>query len=318
MQYLAPELAPLVKSPEDFISLLGFEHISEQNLEKFRESEQSRPYKPLEDVSAEKVSITTKYNSVPVDAFLINSDSNIKRPVVLYMHGGGYLLGSAELSVVRMQELAKRHNCVVLTVDYRLAPETKFPGALEDNYAALTWLYENAESLGIDKDRIVIFGSSAGGGHAAMLAIKARDLGEIPIKHQILLYPMLDDRTGGQIMPAPGIGTFLWTPQSNQFGWRSLLGDYANSDSVLYGSVPARLKDVSGLPPTYIQVGSIDLFVEENIHFATRLITSGVATVLVVIPGMFHSAENVYKDTEIAKRFAEHLHDAIARALQTH
>src|SRR5215471_10211141 len=146
-----------------------------------------------------------------VRVFVINSKAGERRPAILHTHGGGYFLGSASSDVPDLQVLAKTLDCVIVTVDYRLAPETRFPGSLEDNYAALKWLYTNAEELGADRTKFALAGESAGGGHAAMLAIAARDRGEVPVKFQSLVYPMLDDRTGSTLQPPAYIGTYLWT-----------------------------------------------------------------------------------------------------------
>lgn len=316
MTHLSPELIPLMQSPENLIELLGFHHITSANLAELRAKDQAKVYRPNPEVSAEKVTIKGKVNQPDVDVYLINADQDTKRPVILYLHGGGYILGTAADTVVGLQSLAKQHNCVIVSVDYRLAPETPFPGALNDNYTALKWLYNNADKLGVDKQRIVIMGKSAGGGHAAMLAIAARDKGEVPIKHQILIYPMLDDRTGSSRKVAPWIGQFLWTETSNQFGWSALLGQPAGSENPPYGAVPARVKNLQGLPPAFIQVGAIDLFVEENIDYAKRLIQAGVATELVVLPGLFHAAENVFRESDIAQQFKASMHKAISQALQ--
>ena len=141
------------------------------------------------------------------------------RPALLHTHGGGYVARSAALAINFLQTAAQTCNCVVVSVEYRLAPETRFPGSLEDNYTALRWLYTNADALGVDRKRIAVGGESAGGGHAAALAIAARGRKEIPIIFQLLIYPMLDDRTGSFRPVPPHIGEFLWTVQSNVFGW---------------------------------------------------------------------------------------------------
>src|SRR5205085_5133527 len=147
-------------------------------------------------------------------------------------------------------------------------PATKFPGSLEDNYAGLKWLFQNAGELGVDTKRIAVMGESAGGGHAAMLAIAARDRGEVPVMYQALIYPMLDDRTGSTRKVPPHIGTIGWTAEQNRNGWTSLLGVPAGAAKVPDGSVPSRLDDVRGLPPAYIGVGAIDRFVEADITYA--------------------------------------------------
>ena len=181
------------------------------------------------------------------------------RPATIYIHGGGYVLGRADTSIQLAQDIAQATGSMVVSVDYTLAPEAVFPKALEQNYAALTWLHRNGGQFGVDPARIAVCGDSAGGGHAAMLAIAARDRREISIAFQCLIYPMLDDRTGSTRHVPPYIGHFVWTEAANRFGWSSLLGMPAGSPSVPSGSVPARMKDVRGLPPTFIGVGSIDL-----------------------------------------------------------
>ncbi len=210
------------------------------------------------------------------------------RPAVLHLHGGGFVMGGAVHSLWRTQEIAEALDCLVVSVDYRLAPETPFPGALDDNYAALRWLHDRADELGVDRARIAVVGESAGGGHAATLAVAARDRGELPLRALALAYPMLDDRTGSTVAKPPHMGAILWNAQRNRFGWSSLLGVPAGSATVPAGAVPARAADLRGLPPTWIGVGSIDLFVDEDIEFARRLLEVGVPTRLSVVPGAFH------------------------------
>ena len=238
------------------------------------------------------------------------------RPALLYLHGGGYVAGTAAGELVMAQKIALDHDCVIVSVDYRLAPEVRFPGSLEDNYAALKWLHGNANDLGVDSGRIALMGTSAGGGHAAMLAIAARDRGEVPVLFQLLLSPMLDDRTGSTRKVPPHIGTFMWTAASNRFGWSSLLGMAAGSKDVPYGAVPSRLTDLSRLPPTYIGVGSIDLFVDENIDYAQRLLDAGVLVELNVVPGAYHIFFAAMPNADVSKRFCSSFNQALARAFQ--
>lgn len=315
MQLLHPELQTLLPSPQALVEQLGFEHISADNLPLLRAKEAAKGYHPASGVAVEEKWLNNGSSQPAVRVYLINAEPERKRPAILYIHGGGFVLGRAADTVNGLQQLAREFDCVIVSVDYRLAPETPFPGALEDNYSALRWLYTEADRLGVDPTRLVIMGKSAGGGHAAMLSIAARDRGEVPVKAQILIYPMLDDRTGSTRTIAPWIGELLWTSQSNRFGWSAMLGIAAGSQNVPYGAVPARVENLNGLPATYIQVGSIDLFVEENIHFASRLIQAGVSTELVVLSGMFHSAENVFRDTNASRQFKYLMHDAISRAL---
>jgi triacylglycerol lipase len=209
-------------------------------------------------------------------------------PAYLHMHGGGYVLGTPEISDGSNRSFAAELNCIIVSVDYRLAPETTYPGALEDCYAALAWLHRNAQQLGVDRSRIAIGGESAGGGHAAALALLARERGEYPICLQLLDAPMIDDRTGSVSEPHPHCGEFVWPPANNRFGWRALLGVEPGSADVPVAAVPARAVDLSGLPPTFIAVGALDLFLEEDLEYARRLIRVGVPTELYVIPGAYH------------------------------
>ncbi len=208
-------------------------------------------------------------------------------------------------------------HCVVVSVDYRLAPETPYPGSLQDNYTALKWVHAHATELGIDRSRIAVGGESAGGGHAANLAIHARDRKEVPIVFQLLIYPELDDRTGSTRATPPSIGHFMWNASANRLAWSSLLGVPAGSSKVPAGAVPARVASVAGLPPAWIGVGSIDLFVEEDIAYARRLILAGIATELLVMPGAFHGFDLLVPDAEASKQFSASWKAALRKACAT-
>ena len=209
-------------------------------------------------------------------------------PAVVHIHGGGYVMGRPEMHDARNRQLAHDAGCVVMSVDYRLAPETPFPGGIEDCYTALLWMHRRAGEIGVDSRRIAISGESAGGGLAASLALLARDRGEVCVCFQQLIFPMIDDRTGSVGAPHPYAGEFLWTAASNRYGWRSLLDGPPGGDGVSPYAAAARAQDLAGLPPTFIAVGALDLFVEENIEYARRLIRAGVPTELHVYPGAFH------------------------------
>lgn len=241
------------------------------------------------------------------------------KPVLLHMHGGGFMMPDPML-MPRLQAIATQCQCVVVSVDYRLAPETRYPGALEDNYAALKWVHAHAAELGIDRARIAVGGESAGGGHAASLAIHARDRREVPIVFQLLLYPQLDDRTGSThpAPPAnPAIGHFIWPASANRLAWSSLLGVPAGSSKVPIAAVPARVASVAGLPPAWIGVGSIDLFVEEDMEYARRLVHAGVATELRVVPGAYHGFDVLVPDAAAAKQFSASWQTALRKAFAT-
>jgi acetyl esterase/lipase len=157
-------------------------------------------------------------------------------------------------------------------------------------------------------------GVSAGGGHAAMLVIAARDRGEVPVAFQCLIYPMLDDRTGSSRQVPPHLGAYIWVPASNRFGWSSLLGVPAGSRVVPAGAVPARVQNLAGLPPAFIGVGSIDLFVDEDIEYARRLIDSGVPTELFVVPGAYHGFDLIAPEASVSKAFRASWSTALANA----
>jgi acetyl esterase/lipase len=214
------------------------------------------------------------------------------RPGYLHIHGGGMVLRSADVSNVDNAVLATNLGCTVVSVDYRLAPETKHPGQVEDCYAALKWMHGNAHGLGVDSNRVAIGGESAGGGIAAGLAVLVRDRGEVKIVFQRLQSPMLDDRTC-VAEPHPYSGEYSWSIENNRFGWMALLGREPGGEGVSpYASAP-RAEDLAGLPSTFISVGALDLFIDECIDFSKLLIRAGVPTELHVYPGAHHAAWQV-------------------------
>ncbi len=241
------------------------------------------------------------------------------RPAVLDIHGGGYVLGDPEMGDIPNRATALEMDAVVVSVDYRLAPETAWPGSLHDNYAALCWLAHNAAELGVDPARIAISGGSAGGGHAAALALHARNQAKVDknapaICFQLLDFPMLDDRTCIDPEPHPYAGEFVWTPERNHFGWKSLLAAEPGSDGVHETAAPARAKDLSGLPPAYLSIGALDLFLEENLEYARRLARAGVPVELHVIPGAYHGS-GMAADAPQSKLAMELRSKALAKAL---
>lgn len=288
---------------------------SEAGLRQMRASGNPPAAPWLPDVPVETRSIPVGGGHPDVTLFVINARPGASRPAILHTHGGGFILGSARGEVAYEQALARALDCTIVTVDYRLAPETRFSGSVEDNYAALRWLHGQAGALGVDPARIVAMGESAGGGHAALLAIAARDRGEVPLAGQLLVYPMLDDRTGSTIHLPAQIGAVLWTPQANRLGWRSFLGAEPGSADVPAAGVPARIASLAGLPPTYIAVGGADLFVREDIDYARRLVEAGVPTELLVLPGAYHAFDRMAPATRIARRFDEAKMTALRRML---
>jgi len=277
--------------------------LSLATLQANRDASEASARPPLAAPKFEKRLVRGPAGAPDVGVYLINAESGARKPAILHTHGGGFVTGSAKSGLAGLQETASSLDCVIATVDYRLAPETTFAGSMEDNYAGLRWLYHNAEEVGVDPKRIAVMGESAGGGHAALLALTARDRGEVPLIFQVLIYPMLDDRTGTSLHPKSPIGSLFWTGDKNRFGWRSFLGREPGASDVPSQAVPARYERLSGLPPAFIGVGSIDLFVDEDVEYARRLIDAGVATELRVVPGAFHGFDGIAAQTALVKDF---------------
>lgn len=236
------------------------------------------------------------------------------RPTLLWIHGGGYIMGSPEQEELMVKNMVSAIGCVAVSVDYRLAPETRHPGPVEDCYTALKWLHTHASELGVDPTRIAIAGSSAGGGMAAALGLLARDRGEIPLVFQLLIAPMLDDRTCTLAEPHPYTGEFIWTREANRFGWASLLGQEPGAPDVSPYAAAARAEHLEGLPPTFINVGALDLFLEEDMEYARRLTRAGVPTEFHIYPGAYHGFRMV-ADAQVTQTAARDQLAALKRAL---
>ncbi len=235
-----------------------------------------------------------------------------RRACLYSIHGGGYVMGSRDLDDAMFDRLCPLLGIVGISVEYRLAPETPFPGPLDDCYAGLVWARTNADDHGFDPDRIGITGASAGGGLGAALALLARDRNEVPIRFQLLDSPMLDDR---QITPSSRLDDlFVWTSTSNAFGWRAYLGDLYGRDDVPAYAAPARADDLAGLPETYVSVGGADGFRDEDIDYARRLSGAGIPTELHVYPGAPHGV-GAFTETSLARRYLDDQVDWLRRQL---
>jgi acetyl esterase/lipase len=228
-----------------------------------------------------------------------------KLPIIYYSHGGGYLMRRAYYHFAAYQQMADRMQAAIVTPRYRTSMEAPFPAAVEDAYKGLQYIYKKSGQLGLDKERIIIMGNSAGGGLTAALALYNRDHEAIPLKGQILVYPMLDDRTGSKDDPyqSPNTGEILWNRGTNRFAWQKLRGGKAIPPDQMGYFSPIHAQRLDHLPPALVYAGDLDLFVNEDIAYANKLIENGVTTELHVIPGLYHGFDNAAPNAEKTKAF---------------
>lgn len=235
-------------------------------------------------------------------------------PALYWIHGGGMVMGDVPQSDQYCATLAAELGVLVASVEYRLAPEYPFPAPLEDCYAGLRWLESSADALGVNRARIAIGGGSAGAGLAAGLALLARDRGEVPVCFQLLVYPMIDDRNATP--SAQSIRDLrVWNHTFNLAGWDAYLAGRAGADDVSHYAAPARATDLAGLPPAYINVGTLDAFLDEDVAYAQALTRAGVPVELHVYPGAFHGSTNMVPAAAISRRWAADERAALDRAL---
>ncbi|RYJ22220.1 esterase/lipase [Streptomyces sp. L-9-10] len=252
---------------------------------------------------------------IPLSIFSpANTDRTTAAPCVYWMHGGGMVMGDRFSQIDIPLEWLDEFGAVVVSVDYRLAPEATGTVPVDDCYQGLLWIAGHAAELGIAPDRIIVAGASAGGGLAAGVALLARDLGTPTIAAQVLIGPMLDHRntttSSGQYSNGPGV----WTREMNAFGWRCLLGDLADDEVPAYVS-PALADDISGLPTTYIDTGSAEVFRDEDTTYATRVWAAGGQAELHVWAGGFHGFDALYPQARISATARRTRTDWLARVL---
>ncbi len=315
MKRIDPELAPALEMiPAD--GSLNFDDLNrarKMSDEIFSRMVSMMPR--LEGVISRDVTIPGPEGAPDIRARVYTPEGDSgKRAGMLWIHGGGYILGDLTADDYTMRSMCVNTGCVMVSTNYRLAPENPFPAPVEDCYASLKWMVINADQLGIDKTRVAIGGGSAGGGLAAGLAIMTRDRGEIALSFQLLIYPMIDDRN---ITPSSHAITDqrTWDREKNIFAWKAYLGDSAKDGIVSPYAAAARAHDLSGLPPAYIAVGELDLFLDENIEYAQRLLQAGVPTELHVYPGAIHGFDSIIS-ASVAKRFIAERDNAVMRALK--
>jgi len=235
-------------------------------------------------------------------------------PAIYYIHGGGMILGTLNENDIPCQSLARELGCVIVAVEYRLAPEHPYPAPLEDCYAGLKWLMSNASALNVDGKRVAIMGASAGGGLAAGLALLARDRKELKIAYQMLIYPMIDD-TNVKSAKAAKNDYYGWSRASNRIGWQAYLGKRFGGSNVPAYAAPVRAKNVRGLPPAYVSVGDMDLFLNEDLTYAHKLALAGVPLDLHVYPGAIHGFDALAPASGVAKRATADMIRALRAAL---
>lgn len=251
------------------------------------------------DVEVTEVQIPVG-DGAEISARLYRKSGSAARSLAVYIHGGGMFLCSIDTHDPICRGYTGDSGVPLLSVDFRFAPEHPYPTSVEDCYATLQWAAGHHGELGIDPNRIAIMGDSAGGGMAAAVALMARDRGGPALSRQILIYPMLDDRTTS---PDPEVEPMaMWTTDDNITGWGCLLGDAAGGPGVPAYAAPAREQNLAALPPAYIEVGQLDIFRNEDVEYAERLGRCGVDVELHVHPGVPHAFEVFAPHTAVARR----------------
>lgn len=303
---LDPEIAEVLAG-----LAIDLSQLSDHTLPSVREAMASLPPMELSDsVTRKEFDIPRRFGASVRLHQPVGHDELL--PCIYWMHGGGMVAGTNLNDDFRFDRWCQTFPCVGVSVQYALAPETPFPGPLDDCYEGLRWVIDNAEHLGIDPSRVGIAGASAGGGLAAGLALLARDNAEFNIAFQLLIYPMIDDRmtTVSSQWDDP-----VWPPVANRYGWRSYLGALYGSDEVPYRAAPARAVNLAGLPPTFVCVGALDGFSDEDIDYAVRLRHAGVPTELLVYPGAPHGFDAFAPGTTVARRARDDMERWLAAAM---
>lgn len=319
------QVDPEVKPGLDVYRLLGFESVanfSPDNLARMRTTiseflAAGRAELPdnTEAISEDRAVVAADDHMIPIRLYWPVDRNPVKAlPAVYWIHGGGMVLGDLDMSDPRCETYVGELGCVVVSVDYRLAPEHPHPTPVEDCYRGLGWLADHASDLGVDPTRIVVAGFSAGGGLAAGTCLLARDRGWPAVTYQCLISPMLDDRNATH--SAQEFSDILsWGGEQMEACWYALLGDAAGGDDVSPYAAPARAEDLSRLPPALVQVGDLDVLRDEAIDYAIRLMQAGVPTELHVYPGAYHAAEAFVPNADLSKRFQRDQLSALSRAL---
>ncbi|MBH5319657.1 alpha/beta hydrolase [Paenibacillus sp. GSMTC-2017] len=287
----------------------------EDNLEMGRSMLSSPPIEQSEHVSTTSRMIQGAGGEMLIKLYEPALRTSDKLPAMLWIHGGGYVMGHPNMDDALCERFVQEAKCVVVSVDYRLAPEHPYPAAINDCYAALTWMANEADSLGIDVNRLAIAGASGGGGLTAALALMARDKGGPALIFQMPLYPMIDNRNDTASSHEITAVNATWNRANNVHAWGMYLGEHYGDNEVSPYAVPAKAESLAGLPPTYTCIGQLDLFRDETIDYVTRLAQAGVDVEFHLYPGGFHSFEMIVPLAEVSKRASKSYVEAMARAL---
>ena len=271
--------------------------------------------KDLEGIRIENVHIPSQDERTQVRLRIYKPENtSAPTPVLLWMHGGGYVIGRPEQDDASCVQYVRDLGITIVSVDYRCAPKHPFPAGLDDCHAALKWVASHAQEFHIDPKRIAVGGNSAGGGLAAALAQLAHDRNEIKVAFQLLIYPMLDDRTVLHT-DIDDSSNITWHHNDNEFGWESYLGQKCGVEDVPAYSVPARRADLSGLPPAWIGVGDLDIFHDEDVAYANRLKNNGVECDLHIVTGAFHGFDVFDHKIPLVQEFRRSQMDSMKKFL---
>jgi len=271
-------------------------------------------YQPSLDVRLSEHLVPGGEGAPDVPVFVLEPTGPVseQRPALVWIHGGGFVLGDAREPLPFLQKVVQETGAVAVSVQYRLAPETPFPGPLDDVQAALDWLLDEADGLNVDPDRIAICGQSAGGALAAGLALRMRDEGRPPLAFQLLDIPVLDDRAVTESARVY-TDTLVWNRRNAGLGWKAYLGTCIEPVSVY--AAPARADNLHGLPPTFISVTQYDPLRDEGIEYARRLAQANVRTELHLYPGTFHGSSRAVPAAAVSIQQDTDLRQALVRAL---
>lgn len=303
-----PELLPLIEAfpPLD---------LSAETLPGFRAAITELSVAPdpetYRDIAIDEVRVPNAGPSkAEIRCLLFRPEHGESRGALVHIHGGGFVMGQPEMDIARNIELVRATGCTILSVDYRLAPEHPHPAGLEDCHSAAVWLADQSKALRFPAERLGVIGESAGGGLAASLALMARDKGSVRFACQVLIYPMLvpPEHSVDTAEPDERTGRYIWSRASNAFGWSALLPAGAASSKTIAGIAT----DLSGLPPAFLAVGELDLFVHDNLDFAAKLLRAGNSAEAHLYPAAVHGFDRM-ADAAVSQRYTRDLIDFLKR-----